>query len=219
MVFVIRFFRVVRVTHPLTSAAFGAAVGAAALILIMDVAPLSGALAPLMLLQALATSSGFAAPARRGHYDLLFATGQSRIRIGVVHWAVSALPGAASWMCVAALELAMRPGAAPMSLASGTVAGMFLVSTLPWAATVTLPRLTGGIAWILVFVIAVAVTPNAGLEATEAAGFIWPWVLVGRPLSASDTVPVGAAIAVASAAMFAALVWIGRAGVPLEAAQ
>src|SRR5688572_10339687 len=112
MAFVMRFFRVVRVTHPLTMAAFAAAVGVAALVLIIDVAPRSGALAPVFLVQALATSSGFAAPARRGHYDLLFTTGQRGIRIALAHWAMSAAPGLAAWLTAAAIEAAISRGAA-----------------------------------------------------------------------------------------------------------
>lgn len=219
MSFLVRFFRVVRVTHPLTTAAFATALGVAAFMLITDAAPASGVLAPVFLLQALATSSGFAGPARRGHYDLLFTMGQSRIRIGAVHWALSALPGAVTWLSVAALEFAVQPGTPPVSLASGTMAGMFLVSTLPWAATVWLPRLTGGIAWILLIVFALSVMSEARREVTAAAVLVCPWILAGHHLAISEIGPAALAIAVALSAMAAALGSIGRADVPLETAQ
>jgi len=219
MAFVVRFFRVVRVTHPLTSAAFATVLGVAVLVLITDAAHASGVLAPVFLLQALATSSGFAGPARLGHYDLLLTTGQSRIRIGLVHWALSASPGATAWLAVAVLEFVLRPGAPIVSLSSGTIAGMCLVSTLPWAATVSLPRLTGGIAWILLIVIAFSVMPEAGREATAATVLMCPWILAGRDLAGSEILLAALAIAVALSALAAALIWIDRADVPLETAQ
>lgn len=217
MLLVLRFFRVVRVTHPLTGAAFGAAAGAAGVALTIDRSN-AAALAPLFLLQALATSSGFTGAARRGHYDLLFTTGHSRIGIGVAHWAMSALPGAVVWLMVAALELALKRGFPDVSLAVGTIAVMALVSTLPWAMTVPLPRLTGGISWILLIVIASPMMPGAG-QVSAVTVLVRPWILAGRHLAGSEIVPVALAVAVALSAMAAALVWIAHADVPLETAQ
>lgn len=227
----VRFFRVVSPVHPLMAAAFGAALGMAGAILMVDVTRAAGALAPLFLLQTLATSSGFAGPARRGHYDLLLTTGRSRLQIGLVHWAMSASPGIASWLTVGVIEVVLRAGFAPISLSSGTLAGMFLVSTVPWAATVRLPRLTGGIAWVVLLVVAMTVMPSAyrdtfvetethhGFVATAVAVLLCPWILVGRPLTGNDMMPVVTAGLLASAAMVAALWWIDRADLPLEAAQ
>jgi hypothetical protein len=212
MPFVLRFFFVVRVTHPLTGVAFAAALATAGVALTMDSSN-SGALAPLLLLQALATSSGFTGAARRGHYDLLFATGQSRIAIALTHWAMSALPGVVIWACIAALESVLRRGAPHLTFASGTIVVMLLVSTLPWALTVPLPRLTGGISLILLAAITSSVMPGAG------STLVRPWALAGRQITGNEIVPVALVLTVAGAAMAVALTWVARADVPLETAQ
>jgi hypothetical protein len=212
MPFVLRFFCVVRVTHPLTGAAFGAAAGTAGVALTMDPSN-SAAFAPLFLLQALATSSGFTGAARRGHYDLLFTTGQSRIGIALTHWAMSALPGVVIWLSVAALESVLTRGAPHLSLAPGTIVVMVLVSTLPWALTVPLPRLTGGIALMLLPAITASLMPGAGPMLMR------PWALAGRQITGNEIVAVALALTVAGSAMAIALTWVARADVPLETAQ
>lgn len=180
------------------------------------------ALAPIYLLQALATSSGFAAPARRGHYDLLLTAGHGRLRIGVAHWAASAAPGVACWLLVAAVEAALNRGVAAVALAPGTMIGMVFVSTVPWAMTVPLPRLTGGLAWVLLLVIAVPSVPTtdrAVLASNTLAVLICPWILAGHRLAGGTLIPGAVALAISVGALVCALTWIDRADVPLEAAQ
>lgn len=217
--FTARYFRMIRVVHPLAYVGFAAIIAAAAIVIVLGSSMSSRALAPLFLLQALATSSGFTSPARRGHYDLLFTTGQTRAQIALVHWAMSALPGTVAWLLIGVVELVAWRGTSVPSLASGTAAGMFLVSTLPWAATVSLPRLTGGISWMLVAVLAISVVPEMGRTVTAPASLLHPWMLAGRRLTSDEIVQVAPAMIVALGAMAAALTWIGRQDVPLETAQ
>jgi len=68
-----------------------------------------------------------------------------------------------------------------------------VASTLPWAVTVPLPRLTGGLVWI-----------------------VFDRVTAG---AAAAMVPTAVVAAAALGAMTAAIVWIQRADFPLEAAQ
>ena len=88
-----RFFVVLRVVPPAMLGAFAlvTAVGGAALVI--DVDHGIRTVAPVLLLQLFAAASGFCIPARRGHYDLLFTSGESRLSIAVMHWVMSVLPG------------------------------------------------------------------------------------------------------------------------------
>ena len=232
MIQAIRFFRALRLWHPMMAGSLGLAVGVSGCVLALKGVGTPAALAPLFLLQTLAVSLGFAVPARRGHYDLLLSTGNSRLRIGLVHWAMSAAPGMASWLSLAAVELVITGGRANVSCAPGTVVGLVLVSTLPWAATVPLPRLAGGIAWITLLVFIISVLPASsrealmtgadgeyGLVARSMAVLVCPWILAGRDLGGDDMLPAVLALAAAVTAVVAALVWIDRTDIPLEAAQ
>lgn len=228
---VVRFFRVVAPVHPLIVGALAAAVGIAGVAVMVDVGQAGGALVLLFLLQALATSSGFAGPARRGHYDLLLTTGRSRVQIALVHWVISAGPGLAAWTLIVIVESIARQGWPVVSLSAGTLTALVLASTLPWAATVRLPRLTGGLGWILLFAVVATTLPAGyrdtfsdvggrhGLWATLIAVLACPWTLVGRDLAATQGVSVAAAGLVALAAMGAAVRWVHRADFPLEAGQ
>src|SRR5688572_9384978 len=167
--FLIRFFRAAPPVQPLMGVGFAATLLLVTVVVVVDVGRVAATLAPILLLQTFAVSSGFAGPARRGHYDLALTTGQGRLEIACDHWAMSACPGVAAWLMVAAIEMVVRQDVPVVSLSSGTLAAMFLVSTAPWAVTVPLPRLTGGIAWVLLFVTAIAVVPAGQREAILAA--------------------------------------------------
>lgn len=187
----IRFFCIVRPWHPLVAAGLAAAVATGGLLLAAGRIPSVDAVAPIVLLQTLAVSSGFAGPARRGHYDFLIASGQRRLAIAAAHWAVSALPGMSAWLVLALIDLVAHGGSALLS--PQVVTGLMLASTLPWAVTVPLPRLTGGLVWL-----------------------VFDRVTAGTVASMVPTTVVASG---AVAAMAAAVVWIHRADFPLEAAQ
>lgn len=215
MAFVIRFFRVVPPVPALMHGAFAASVVAAAVALSLRATDPYGALAPVFLLQTLAASSGFAVPARRGHYDLLLTSGVSRLRIGAAHFMASILPGVFCWMLIAALE-AVTGGRFPrVSLASGTIAGLVIVSALSWAATVPLPRLTGGIVWLLIFVAPL----DHDLFPPTARALLLPWTLVGADVLSFGAVPAASAAAVVVAAVACALTWICRTDITLQVAR
>ena len=191
---IVRFFLIVRPWHPVVAGGLAALVIVAGTLLAAGRVDAVKALAPVCVLQTLAASSGFAGPARRGHYDFVIAAGYKRLWIAIVHWAISAAPGVVGWFLLAAIELASSGGDATTLLTPEALITLWIVSTLPWAATVPLPRLTGGLVWIV--------------------------MLVARDGFAPDLTLPSMAVAVASAAaMVGAIIWIQRADFPLETAQ
>lgn len=213
--FLLRFFLVVPPVPGLMALAFGASVACGGVALALHATDPYRALAPIFLLQALAASSGFAVPARRGHYDLLLTSGVTRLRIGIAHLVASTLPGVVCWMIVAGLEAITGAGAAPVSTASGTTAAMVILSVLTWAATVPLPRLTGGILWLLLLV---APINHAALPAPLRA-VVLPWTLVGANMSSFGPLAIALPAAVVCAAVLLALAWICRTDITLQVAR
>ena len=189
------------------------------------------AMVPVLLLQLFAVSSGFEVPARRGHYDLLLTSGHPRVWLALVHWATSAAPGAVAWLVLAIVERAAGAGMHLNLVTSGTLTAMGLVSTLPWAINVRLPRFAGGIGWLLALAMSSHVWSSAGapagLPGPGISQLVWPaWTvlvypvgLVGRDLDLSQSVIAAPAVILAAGAMAAACLWVSRASVPLEAAQ
>jgi hypothetical protein len=226
----LRFFRVVSTQPTLIVWTFVVVVIVGAIAIVRDPLRSAGAMAPVLLLQLFAASSGFEVPARRGHYDLLLTSGHHRVWMAVVHWVTSSAPGVIAWLTLAAVELAASSRSSRTLLASGTVAAMGLVSTLPWAITVRLPRFSGGIGWLLALVISTSVLspgnvpggqPGAAGDVIWAAwGFlVYPVVFVGRELGVDEALIAAPALIVSVASMAAACRWVSRASVPLEAAQ
>ncbi|HKE84105.1 MAG TPA: hypothetical protein VKB50_10135 [Vicinamibacterales bacterium] len=228
--YLLRFFLVVSPLSGLVVWTFGLLVVAASILIVFAPERTAGALAPLLLLQMFAASSGFAVPARRGHYDLLLTRSGGRTSIALAHWLTSIAPGVAGWLILASVE-ALVSGRASISLASGTCAAVALVSTIPWAVTIALPRFSGGIGWLLVLTLAGITFSPGGIDwlsfhpvrhetlAASWAFFVYPMTAVGRHLTTSDTVVVAPALLVAVAAMAFACAWVRRATLPLEAAQ
>jgi hypothetical protein len=232
LVYVIRFFRIVPPVARLMRTAFLGAIIAAAVTTVVNPDRAAVALTPLLLLQLFASSSGFVVPARRGHYDLLLTCGYRRVIVAAIHWSMSVLPGVASWLVVAAVEAVATGGARMTLLASGTVVAVVLVSTLPWAVNVTLPRFVAAIGWLLVLAVTATVVPlpadmawspgGAGVQALVAAAVmltLYPPLLVGTHIGGAAVVVTAPVLASAIAAMLGALRWIDRHDLPLEAAQ
>lgn len=227
----LRFFRVVAPLPPLVGWTFLVLVLIGTLLIVHDPKRAASALIPVLLLQLFAAASGFEVPARRGHYDLLLTSGSGRASMALVHWATSAAPGIVAWMMLVVVELLASRGEPPRLLASGTLAALCLVSTLPWAITIRLPRFSGGIGWLLALAISASVWPSArvsiGQSSPEIAnrlfsawGFLVnPSGLVGHELRLTDVGTIAPALVLACVAMVAACRWVSRAGVPLEAAQ
>jgi hypothetical protein len=205
---------------------------AAALAIVSDPDRASGALVPVLVLQSFAASSGFSLPARRGHYDLLLTRGSSRTLIALVHWTTSIVSGLASWLVLAVLEVVMSTGTSRSLFASGTCAALFVVSTLPWAVTIALPRFSGGIGWLLVAVTATTTFTSGVTEPWVATStriedlawlawsfFVYPVGAVGQHLARPQMMAVVPALVIAVCTMVAACRWVAHRDIPLEAAQ
>jgi len=230
--YLVRFFRVVPPVPSMMTATFIVLTSVSATVIAEEPDRAAGALVPVLLLQSFAASSGFTLPARRGHFDLLLTRGSSRTLIAVVHWAMSIAAGLASWLVLALLEIVLSAGTRDHLFASGTCAAVFLVSTLPWAITVALPRFAGGIGWML---IAVTVATTFSIEvlgqwsasSTRIEELMWPaWSFflyplgaVGRDLARAELLAVVPALVLGACAMVAAVRWVAHQDVPLEAAQ
>ena len=227
----VRFFRVVPTQPTLIVWTFVVADVVGALAIIRDPSRSDGAMIPLLLLQLFAASSGFEVPARRGHYDLLLTSGHHRAWMALVHWATSIVPGVLAWFILAAVEISVRGVPGARTLATGTIAAVGLVSTLPWAITVRLPRFSAGIGWLLALAISAGVlssrvafeshsVSDVGQWLWSAWGFlVYPARFVGHDLAVEEALVAAPALALALVSMVAACRWVSRASIPLEAAQ
>jgi hypothetical protein len=216
-VYPLRFFRVVTTQPSLIVWTFVAVMFVGIVTIVRDPSRSAGVMVPVLLLQLFAASSGFEVPARRGHYDLLLTSGHQRVWMAVAHWATSIAPGVVMWLTLAAVEAAVSAGYASL-LTTGTLAAMALVSTLPWAITVRLPRFSGGIGWLLALAMCTSIWPSMPLS--SAWGFlVYPAGLVGQRLGVEDGLTAAPAILLSLGAMVAACRWVSRATLPLEAAQ
>ena len=230
--YLVRFFHVVPPVPPMMTGTFAVLTLAAAIAIIGDLQAAAGALVPVLLLQVFAASSGFTLPARRGHYDLLFTRANSRTSIALMHWASSIGTGITSWLALAMLEFVVSAGARTTLLASGTCAAVVLVSTLPWAIGVALPRFSAGIGWLLL-VVTTATTFSKGVigdwtaPSTRIEELAWPaWAFlvypmgaIGQHLARPQIVAVVPALTLAIIAMAISCRWIAQRDVPLEASQ
>ena len=226
----LRFFRIVPTQPTLMIWTFLVVVCVGAIAIVQEPSRSAGAMVPVLLLQLFAASSGFEVPARRGHYDLLLTSGQHRVWMALVHWMTSSAPGVLAWLMLATIET-MSTGGQTRLLASGTFAAMGLVSTLPWAITVRLPRFSGGIGWLLALAIFTSVLASGNVPGREPAistddflgsawGFlVYPVAFVGRELGIAEGLIAAPALMVSVVSMVAACRWVSHASVPLEAAQ
>lgn len=231
MISALRFFTIARLHSPYMLLALGAVLLSGIGTLIVDPARGADALAPLALLQMLAASSGFGVAARRGHFDLLLTAGPRRVNVALAHLGLSILPGIIVWGALGVVEMVVRGTLRPLAFASGSVVALWVVSALAWALTVRLPRLSGGIAWLLGIAIwivgwsggsAVMEDVNEGRADGVARVVIitlCPFVLVGKRLSAGDAASILPALILATVLAAGAVTWIARMDVPLESAQ
>ena len=230
--YLVRFFHVVPPVPPMMTGTFAVLTLAAAIAIIGDLQAAAGALVPVLLLQVFAASSGFTLPARRGHYDLLFTRANSRTSIALMHWASSIGTGITSWLALAMLEFVVSAGARTTLLASGTCAAVVLVSTLPWAIGVALPRFSAAIGWLLL-VVTTATTFSKGVigdwtaPSTRIEELAWPaWAFlvypmgaIGQHLARPQIMAVVPALTLAIIGMAISCRWVAQRDVPLEASQ
>ena len=227
-----RFFLVVPPMPLMMVGALVVATGVSAIVILVEPSDASGALTPILLLQLFACSSGFDVPARRGHYDLLLTHGEARRRVIVAHWAASALPGVLCWLLLAAVAYSASSDSRTALLNGGTLSAVVLVSTIPWATTVRLPRFSGAIGWLLIVAmlslaaprllaidLSVSINgPNEWLKATWAV-LVYPPLLVGHSLGGRETLVVVPGLLLALAGLLVAFWSVSHRDIPLEAAQ
>lgn len=228
VIFLVRFFRVAPPLDPLMRVTWGV-VGALAGVVLLRGGNAAALLTPIVLLQGVAASSAFAGAARRGHYDLPFIVCGSRVHTALAHWMASVVPGAMTWVTVAALETVLRQRFPVLSFAPGSVVAMLLISTVPWAVTAPWRRRTYGMVWMLLLVVTTTTFPIqrallsedgfGPVAAGTAAVLLCPWLLVGIDLALVGALRLSVLVGVAMAVMLGALAWIRRADLPLEIAQ
>jgi hypothetical protein len=227
----LRFFWTVPPIPPLMAATFAAVALAGVAQIVFQPLSAARALVPLLLLQLFAASSGFAVPARRGHYDFILTTGASRAWIAGAHWAMSIVPGLLGWAVLACAELVVTRGTGASIASSGSVAALAVISTLPWAFTVALPRFAAAIGWLLALVLVTVNWSGDGtLRVLEAAGdrswmetaitlLLYPPLLLGESVAGPQRAIVLSVLLISIGAMAYAFVWIDRRDIPLETAQ
>ncbi len=211
---------------------FAVTTAGASTVLLLEPGQGAAAVMPILVLQLFAAASGFSGSARRGYYDLLFTSGESRIRVAVAHWFMSINLGVAAWLTLGLVELAVMSSPAPAILSTGTAAAMLVLSTLPWALAVAQPRFAASISWLLLLTMGAVVVPGGDTEgwlqslpagvrdfATAAVFLVYPPAMVGRALAGTDLPFVLPGIGVSLSALAGAWGWIGHADVPLEASQ
>ena len=230
--YIFQFFAVVPPMPLLMIGAFGVVTAVLMVMVAFDPSRAPQALTPILLLQLFACSSGFDVPARRGHYDLLLTHAGNRRLVLLGHWAASACPGVICWLALAAICLVMVGRNAGGLLTTGSMAAVCLVSTIPWAVTLRLPRFSGAIGWLLVVAVLSLVAPeafSAGAEPSSAdwkswletawAMFVYPPLLVGRSLQGGEALAALFGQIVAMAALTIGLWSAQWRDIPLEAAQ
>lgn len=231
MAWLIRFFRVVPPVPPLVVALFAITSGATSVLIVTDQSRATAALTPVLVLQIFAASSGFIVPARRGYYDLLLTRVGGRIRVLLMHWMASVIPGVSSVFVLACVEMVVTANARPATLSSGTLAALWLVSCIPWAVTTVLLRFAGGLGWVVVLAATMAfLSSNQSdfvriLETSEpsySSAFVflvYPMGLAGQHLTPSQLLTVGPGLGAATLAVAAVCAWLHRTDIRLEAAQ
>jgi hypothetical protein len=225
----LRFFRVVRPVPRLTRLAFAGITTVSAVVIVTSATTRPRVLLPVLVLQAFTVSTGFVSYARRGHFDVLFTAGVDRVQAAVMYWALAALPGACCWITLALVELAVHRQTALFT--AGSCAAIVMLSTIPWATSAPLGRFSGTIGWLLLLVLATALTP-AGLQAGQlwmrgpddtwwfgiVAFLLYPARLIGAGVN--DNIPaLLAGLLLASASMVTAVICIARSDVALETGQ
>lgn len=226
------YFRIVAPVPALVSALTVTVFAACAVLAVAAPETTSAPLASLLVLQIFAASSGVVVPARRGYYDPLLSRGVSRLQVLWGHWLASTAVGAACWAGIAVLErLSSGPVTHDRALASGSLVALWLVSSVPWATNVALPRFAAAIAWLVMLVGMLTTVPSgqaflAGTLAQETpsvwgavATLIYPMGLVGRSLTTAQWLTVSPGLVLSLAAPVAAFVWFVRADLPLEVSQ
>jgi len=157
----------------------------------------------LLFLQMFLVSTGFAIPARQGHFDPLLTCAESRPRVAAAHCLASIAPGAAAWLTLTTTGLAVGSPAAWSALIGDRMAALVIVSALGWTAGFLLPRGAAGVIWIAALVTLLLthtdVVPAWSLSMDRSVAVlihavtvtVCPFVLIGvHPPLAYGSVPI-----------------------------
>ncbi|MEO8430219.1 MAG: hypothetical protein ABI592_01835 [Acidobacteriota bacterium] len=179
----------------------------------------------LLLVQALAVSTGFESHASRGYYDPPLAL-CSRRRAAAAHFVASALPGVAAWIAIGIVETVAGGGALALAFRPASLLALALVSTLPWAVSVRFGPFTGGVAWLILWgalfltgrgfrliPLFQGAEPQGTVLVRTAAGILLPFFLPSAPWRPVELLLFGLTAAGAAAT---AAGYLGRASFPLR---
>ena len=173
----------------------------------------------LLLCQSFSASTGYATRARRGHFDLLLAGRQSRVRFALTHAVMSTVLGFTAWLAISVLDALSAGGRFPLGLTPRAVAALVYISALAWALSVPFSKYSAGVLWLVGTLVLGAsgklmTLRNSYVAASgtwagiwQAAGpvLLFPPLMVGEP-----SAPLSAVIVLVAVATAAAL-WAGSA--------
>ena len=114
---------------------------------------LDSGLGIVLFVQMFLASSGFAAAARRGHYDPLLIHGRSRVAAIAAEWCATMVPGAIAWTLLALAGFLNGSPAAISALAGTRLIAFFIVSALASSMGFVLPRGAAGVLWMAVLMV------------------------------------------------------------------
>lgn len=224
-----RFFRVVTVQSGMMRWALLSVTGVALVRALVEPTRSADGLLPLIVLQMFAASSGFEVPARRGHFDWLVTGPTPRTHVALTHCVCSGAPGLVACLVAGVGDWGLHGTPGPM-LHSGTWAAMLMVTAVGWAITVPLPRLSGGVLWVVVMIaVGVLTGRGAGLSQPSLGTGVWwgdaavfvvcPLASVGLSLTPTQWWVVGPGLAIGVAALCGALYRCATVPLGLEAGQ
>jgi hypothetical protein len=144
----IRFFQTVLPPPVWVRAGFVAVAFIGAWTLILNPRDVDTAFGNILIVQMLATSSGFAAAASRGHFDPLLVSGRSRAAIALGHAIATSLPGLLAWALILVIAAWLGGVAFERAFSPQRFAAILIVSGCGWAVGLPLPRLVGGALWM-----------------------------------------------------------------------
>jgi len=190
---------------------------------------LRGPYVVLLLLQAFTASTGYAARARRGHFDRLLTGRLTRRPFAAAHAAVSVGLGISTWVIVSLIDALGGGMHWPLGLTPRALAAVTYISAVAWAFSVPFSKYAAGVVWLLATIVlagsgrllglrtayAAAVGTWDGIRHALPAALVFPPLLVGEP-SAPPWGMTGAVFVAAIAAIAVGVAFIARTDVPLE---
>jgi len=112
---------------------------------------LDSALGMLLFVQMFLASTGFLTRARRGHFDPILTSSFSRMRVVVVHWLMSVLPGVLACAVVSAVAWGVDwldgGGGFATAVVGRRLLAVAIVSAVAWSAGFALARGAAGALW------------------------------------------------------------------------